>query len=785
MAEANAAVHVYEGNRRGVKLLMSEEGAIEVHFLIPPPKELRARALRTAYHLQRTVQRYVYPAPPSVAVLVVVAVISIVLASPSTSWWRDSHLSWAVWHVGNYVVPFSSYLPHSLYIAYLAAWAALAGLIVLMSVHRLVLRVLLSYRGWLYLAPRQKSNVVTLWGAIVKILGGKDPLTYSYQSALPRMSVPALKGTIERYLASVHPLMTEAEYAEMEALAKEFESGVGPRLHKYLVLKSWVADNYITDWWEKYVYLKGRTSLMINSNYYVLPPREYIPSRIPVARAAGLLRQLLVFKQNLDREQLPPLMLRGIVPMCMAQYERIFSTTRIPGRDEDTLERFVSSKHIAVNCKGRWFKMPLYRKGTYGQLLSAHDMERQLASIVAAAEGAVPEAHLSALTAANRTTWAEHRDAFFSDGLNKKSLSVIESAILVLYLDESAPDAMEALGRSLIHGDGTNRWFDKSLTMVAFANGRIGMNVEHAWADAPVVAHLWEEACTREVLDQMYDAAGHCKKSDDDLDVVPPVKVLQWDWTPALDAAVEAELSTARASIATFDLAVISHTAFGKTAITKKFKMSPDAFMQMALQFAYYKNSGGTFTQTYEASMTRLYKHGRTETVRPVTDASKAFILSLVDATKTNAERRALAYAAGEAHQDLYRRAMCGEGVDRHLFTLYCVSVGMGVESPFLKQALQRPWRLSTSQQPQQQTDNWKHVAKLLDPKDYDGLVCPGGGFGPVATDGYGVSYMIAGDSNLFFHISSNNSAEGTSSHQFAADLFAALKELAAVFEQD
>ncbi|OQS06413.1 choline/Carnitine O-acyltransferase [Thraustotheca clavata] len=783
MAEANAAVHVYEGNRRGVKLLVSEEGGIEVHFMIPPPKELQARAIRYGYHLQRVVQKYVYPAPPTVALLVVAVVIAIVLASPPDSWWRDSSLSWAVWYIGNAIVPFSSYLPHSLYIAYLAAWAALAGLIVLMSVHRLILRVLLSYRGWIYLGPGEKSRVVMLWAGIVKVVGGKDPLTYSYQSALPRMSVPALKDTIERYLKSVHPLMDEEEYNKMVALAKEFETTEGPRMQKYLVLKSWFADNYITDWWEKYVYLKGRTSLMINSNYYVLPPRTHIPTNNQLARAAGMLRQLMVFKQNLDREQLPPLMLRGIVPMCMAQYERIFCTTRTPGREQDGLERFVSSKHIGVNYRGRWFKMPLYRKGTYGQLLSAYDMERQLQSIVAATTGNVPEAHLSALTAADRTAWANHRDTFFSDGINKKSLSVIESAIMVLYLDDSCPNEMAELGRSLIHGNGANRWFDKSLTLVVFANGRCGMNVEHAWADAPVVAHLWEEVCTREVIDQMYDANGHCKKPSNALDQLPPCKLLQWDWTKALDDAVETELATAKAAIASFDLAVISHTAYGKGAITKKYKMSPDAYMQMALQYAYYKNSNGTFTQTYEASMTRLYKHGRTETVRPVTDASKAFILALADSTKTNAERRKLAYAAAEAHQDLYRRAMCGEGVDRHLFTLYCVSVGMGIESPFLKEALQRPWRLSTSQQPQQQTDNWKTVAQLLDPKAYEGMVCPGGGFGPVAKDGYGVSYMIAGDSNMFFHISSDKSAGMTSSSAFAKDLHAALAEMSNVFE--
>lgn len=36
------------------------------------------------------------------------------------------------------------------------------------------------------------------------------------------------------------------------------------------------------------------------------------------------------------------------------------------------------------------------------------------------------------------------------------------------------------------------RWFDKSLTYIVFKNGKIGMNAEHSWADAPIVAHLWE-----------------------------------------------------------------------------------------------------------------------------------------------------------------------------------------------------------------------------------------------------------------------------------------------------
>ena len=104
---------------------------------------------------------------------------------------------------------------------------------------------------------------------------------------------------------------------------------------------------------------------------------------------------------------------------------------------------------------------------------------------------------------------------------------------------------------------------------------------------------------------------------------------------------------------------------------------------------------------------------------------------------------------AAATHQLGYMNSMTGKGLDRHLFALYIVSKGMGVEAPFLQAALSDPWRLSTSQQPQNQTGLW-------DPRAASDqfLISPGGGFGPVADDGYGVSYMVAKEDETFFHIS-------------------------------
>lgn len=74
---------------------------------------------------------------------------------------------------------------------------------------------------------------------------------------------------------------------------------------------------------------------------------------------------------------------------------------------------------------------------------------------------------------------------------------------------------------------------------------------------------------------------------------------------------------------------------------------------------------------------------------------------------------------------------MCGKGIDRHLFCLYVVSKYLELDSPFLNEVLSEPWRLSTSQTPHGQT-------KQMDLVKYPNCISAGGGFGPVADDGYG-----------------------------------------------
>ena len=98
------------------------------------------------------------------------------------------------------------------------------------------------------------------------------------------------------------------------------------------------------------------------------------------------------------------------------------------------------------------------------------------------------EEHLAALTAWNRSKWAEVRNSNFARGVNRISLNTVESAAFVLSLDDvpyefdlNHPELLDQFGKQLLHGNGYNRWFDKSFTVCVGSNGRVGFNAEHTW----------------------------------------------------------------------------------------------------------------------------------------------------------------------------------------------------------------------------------------------------------------------------------------------------------------
>uniref|UniRef100_A0A6Q2XVB3 carnitine O-palmitoyltransferase n=1 Tax=Esox lucius TaxID=8010 RepID=A0A6Q2XVB3_ESOLU len=633
---------------------------------------------------------------------------------------------------------------------------------------RFCLKLLLSYHRWMFEQHGHISATTKLWVTLVRLMSGRKPLLYSYQTSLPCLPVPPIKDTLERYLESVRPLLSDPEFQRMTALAAQFEETLGNRLQRYLKLKALWATNYVSDWWEEYIYLRGRGPIMVNSNYYGMDFLYVTPTPVQAARAGNTITALLLYRRKVNSEQLKPV----IVPLCAAQCERMFNTTRTPGEETDVLQHWQDSEFVAVFHRGRFFRLWVYNAG---RLLSPREIEYQIQRILDDPSMPRPgESRLGALTAGDRVPWYNVRKQYFSSGVNKRSLDCIEKAAFFVTLDddeqgmkgEDPAGNLDRYAKSLLHGKCYDRWFDKSFSVVVYKNGKSGLNAEHSWADAPTVAHLWEYTLATDAFQLGYTEDGHCK-GEVERCLSPPQR-LSWEIPKEVQEQVSVSLSVAQALADDVDCHVFPFRDFGKGRI-KKLKISPDAFIQLALQLAYYRDRK-TFCLTYEASMTRLFREGRTETVRSCSNQSCAFVKAMECGEGVEQCRR-LFQLATEKHQNLYRLAMTGSGIDRHLFCLYVVSKYLGVESPFLTEVLSEPWRLSTSQTPVQQLE-------LFDMKNHPDFISLGGGFGPVADDGYGVSYIIVGEDMINYHVSCKRSFSETDSHRFGVHIRQALLDI-------
>lgn len=759
MAEAHQAVAFqFTVTSEGVDLQLSHQALTEIY--LSGVRSWKKRIIR----LKNSVITGVYPASPSSWLFVVIAILA-------TMYTRSDPSMGLIAKIQEHLPVSQSMSTQCQALVSAVLFSTMLWLLLIFTM-RLCLKQLLSYHRWIFEGHGKMSNTTKVWVALVRIFSGRKPLLYSYQGSLPNQPVPAIKDTVKRYLESVRPLMDDTQYERMTKLAAEFESSLGNRLQWYLKLKALWAANYVSDWWENYVYLRGRGPLMVNSNYYGMDFLYMTPTPIQAARAGNIIHAIFLYRRKLDKEEIKPSRIPGtVIPLCAAQCERIFNTTRTPGEETDTLLHWQDSDYIAVFHKGRYFRLRVYHAG---RLLSPREIEFQIQKILD--DPSPPckgEAKLGALTAGDRIPWAKARTKYFSSGVNKRSLDCIEKAAFFVTLDdeqamvEDDPVAsLDSYAKSLLHGKCYDRWFDKSFSVIFYKNGKCGINGEHSWADAPVLSHLFEYALATDCFQLGYNEEGHCKGEVDSS--LPQPQKLNWEMPPECEEQISQSLAVAQALADDVDFHVFCFQDFGKGKI-KKCRISPDAFIQVALQLAYYRERG-RFCLTYEASMTRLFKEGRTETVRSCTGENIAFIRALENGEAEDVCQR-LFKVASEKHQHLYRMAMTGAGIDRHLFCLYVVSKYLRVESPFLKEVLSERWRLSTSQTPVQLID-------MFDTVNYPEFSLPGGGFGPVADDGYGVSYIIWGENMITFHISCKRSCPDTDAHRYGAQIRKALHNM-------
>lgn len=546
-----------------------------------------------------------------------------------------------------------------------------------------------------------------------------------FQESLPRLPVPTLDETAARYLKSLHPLLSPGEFEQSKKAVADFvkPDGIGSKLQAKLLARREHPKhkNWIYDWWNDAAYLSYRDPVVPYVSYFY-SHRDDRKRRDPVKRAAAISTAVLSFKKAVDEGTLEPEYMKKL-PICMDSYQWMFNASRVPAKPADYPVKYdpKAHKHLVAIRKNNVYR--IVHEVDRKQLNTA-ELEAQFRRVYELAVSRGPA--IGALTSENRDVATDAREVLLGAApSNKAALETVESASFVVCLDDAAPVTLEERAHSYWHGDGQNRWFDKPLQFIINDNGTSGFMGEHSMMDG-TPTHRLNDYVNDVIFNNKIDLSSTDVRSN-----VPEPSLVRFNINEDVQKEIDRAVTDFKSVIGQHELAVQSYQGYGKGLI-KKFKCSPDAYVQLIIQLAYHKMYGKN-RPTYESAATRRFQQGRTETCRSVSDASVAWCNAMADHGVDDKTKVGLFREAIAAHLEYITAASDGKGVDRHLFGLKKL-LGPGEELPEIYKdpayGYSSSWYLSTSQ---------------LSSEFFNGY-----GWSQVIDAGFGIAYMI--NENRYVH---------------------------------
>jgi carnitine O-acetyltransferase len=592
--------------------------------------------------------------------------------------------------------------------------------------------------------------------------------TFGNEERLPRVPLPTLEATCARFLEWCAPLLDDAQLAATEAEVRAFlePDGDGRRLHE--TLEKYEATEGVHSWLDTfwpYRYLGRRDRIALNANFFFLFGDAPLGR---VERATALIAGALAVKRQVDAEELPPRVVRGVAT-SMEQFKYLFSTTRIPGVVQDAVRAPYTADHPGPSAARHvlvWHRGNAFALDVIGPDGTPHAPAEIAAGLQAVLDldSVRDDASAGHLTTKARAAWAADRRALLAlDPANAAALDVVETALFCVCLEDDVPrDDLDVCDR-LLHGDSANRWFDKAVSFVVFGDGRAGINVEHCELDGTTILGF-VEAVLGATTDEHAARAGAAARG------VPQPRRVGFVLDDALRDAVREAAESFAAYAAATATTVLRFDGVGSDR-AKGLGVSPDAFAQLAYQLAHRRAKGLTGA-TYESIATRQYRHGRTEAMRVVTPEILRFVTAMDDATADAATRRAAFRAAAEAHVLRSKECQAGQAPEQHLWELQLIQRRRGEEIGVLEEpalfrtpgwTVMREDYLSTSSAPSTSIQYF--------------------GFGSTSDRCIGVAYVLLPD-RLSIYLSTPRAVEAGMT-AFAQRLAEALHELVTLLEGD
>ena len=647
--------------------------------------------------------------------------------------------------------------------------------------------------------------------------------------APPRLPIPPLQDTLDRFLARVEPLQDVRQNKKTRRAVespenKELLAALHEKLKEYdsELAKEQPESSYIEKFWYD-SYLEYDASVVLNVNpYFQLEDDPTIAdtsatdsgpygfSTVQVKRAAKLVSSTLKFIRELRHGTMRPDVIKGH-HLSMDQYKKLFGSSRAPpgpGEQSCHLQTDTTSHHVIVMYKSQFYWFDVLDTDNNPVFSTPEDLEWNLYSIIQDGDAtenptATP---FGVFTTESRRVWSNIRDYIYnsSDNSNWKILRIIESALFVVCLDDVAfgdsPREKRELAKSMLcgtsrieldfkkataaataspeqlnvqHGTCLNRWFDK-LQLIITRNGKAGINFEHTGFDGHTVLRLAMDIYTDSILSFARGVSNNVADIFNDRDAAEPhsanlitiPRKLEWKADSFLLSSLHFAETRISDLISQYEFVTLDFDRYGADHIKAQFKCAPDAFTQQVFQVAYYALYG-KFEMTYEPAMTKAFQNGRTEAIRTVTPECKRFVKSLFDRNATDDDRMTFVQQAAKKHSAITRECSMGLGQDRHLYALYCMwNLYYRDSMPLPPIFSDKAWTLLNT--------NTISTSNCGNPclKNF--------GFGPVTANGFGIGYIIR-DSSISIVVASRH----RQTHRFVSLIERSFLEIDHIFNRD
>ncbi|KAH9599955.1 Choline/carnitine acyltransferase domain [Trypanosoma melophagium] len=467
-----------------------------------------------------------------------------------------------------------------------------------------------------------------------------------------------------------------AEYFRfLESISKEYRKFCNISLRTSHMAPLWNA-----------MYLGNRESLPIGWNYMLHldgPPLEKVAQKIGVSsqalRAAVIgaasfqVRRLVEqpFFFSVEAQSRLPKSCSVDLSLCHDQYTRLFRTVRIPHIGMDGL-RWSHTNKVLLLRKGYAFTLDwIHFDDSNGvSILATHWLEEvicnaRLIQTVIDKTASLPVNKNSPLVLASgsRSIWAYNFEELWKDAVSKVALDNITSCSFGIALDDETDLSIALHGGKYPE----NRYPDMNVMYIIDPSGSASCNMEHSWGDGGtmvLVCSTIHHYITSLIIENLpVKGMGGLLCSDDSLYVKPV------SFGSLSNTVLEAIANTRcihQQKVEQTKLTVRHIRTFGTNEIKKNCRVSPDAFMHAAFHLAQHRFFGDQ-RSTYCALMMKKYHHGRTETLRTVTQVTQELALIIESVNDKNIYNSSIAAILQKSSKEHRRRiSVCRSGQGFH-----------------------------------------------------------------------------------------------------------------------